>query len=210
MLRWGRVEVTGGFLLLVAWLNYWDTQGLVAPALCAASVHELGHWVAIRLLGGRVERLRLCAVGAEMKLAGSLSYVRELFCALAGPASSLLLAWGAARLGGERAFVFAGMSLVLGCFNLLPLSVLDGGKGLLCVTQLLLGPDRAQRMQRVIDRTCAALVLAAGTVIYGAGGNVTLLVIALWLCCTSGKGLLESCRKKGLSRDVPTGKMVHV
>ena len=210
MLRWGKVEVTGGFLLLLAWLNYRDTQGLVLPAMCAAAVHELGHWVAIRLLGGRVERLRLCAVGAEMKLGSSLSYVRELLCAIAGPASSLLLAWAAARFGGEGAFVFAGMSLVLGCFNLLPLSVLDGGKSLLCVTRLLLGPDRAQRIQQVIDRASAAVVLLAGTVICGVGGNVTLLVIALWLCSTFGKGLLERCRKKGLSRDVSTGKMVHV
>ena len=202
MLRWGRVEVTGGFLLLLAWLNYRDTQGLVMPALCAAAAHEVGHWAAIWVLGGCVERLRLCAAGAEMRLGSSMSYGRELLCALAGPAASLLLAWVAARLGGERAFLFAGMSLVLGCFNLLPLSVLDGGKCLLCVTQPLLGPDRAQRLQRVIDRVFAALVLAVGTVIFGAGGNVTLLVIALWLCCVQGKGLLESCRKKGLSRAV--------
>lgn len=183
MLRWGRVEVTGGFLLLLAWLNYRDTQGLLMPALCAAGVHELGHWAAIRLLGGRVERLRLCAAGAEMRLESSMSYGRELLCVLAGPAVSLLLAWVAARQGGERAFVFAGMSLVLGCFNLLPLSVLDGGRCLLCLTQLLLGPDRAQRLQQVVDWGAVALILAAGTMILGVGGNVTLLVIALWLCC---------------------------
>ncbi|MBO5340407.1 MAG: site-2 protease family protein [Oscillospiraceae bacterium] len=202
MLRWGRVEVTGGFLLLLAWLNYRDTQGLLLPALGAACIHELGHWAAIRLLGGCVDGLRLCAAGAEMRLSGSMSYCRELLCALAGPAVNLLLALAAARLGGERGFVFAGMNLALGCFNLLPLSVLDGGRCLVCVAEPLLGPDRMQQVQRIVDRAAAALVLVGGIVILGAGGNVTLLVIALWLCCVQGKGLLESCRKKGLSRGV--------
>lgn len=202
MLRWGRVEVTGGFLLLMAWLNYSDTQGLLLPALYAAAAHELGHWVAIGLLGGRVDRLRLCAAGAEMRLEGSMSYGRELVCALAGPAVNLLLALAAARLGGERALVFAGMNLALGCFNLLPLSVLDGGRCLLCMGQPRLGPDRMQRLLQTVDRAAAVLVLGGGVLIFGGGGSVTLLVVALWLCCVRGKDLLESCRKKGLSRDV--------
>ena len=32
-MRLGRVEVTGGFLLLTAWLNYLDRQGVVPLAV---------------------------------------------------------------------------------------------------------------------------------------------------------------------------------
>ena len=46
----GRVEATGGFLLLVAWLNYLDRSLLVPLALCACAVHELGHCAALHLL----------------------------------------------------------------------------------------------------------------------------------------------------------------
>ena len=36
-MRLGRVEVTGGFLLLTAWLNYLDRQGVVPLALLACA-----------------------------------------------------------------------------------------------------------------------------------------------------------------------------
>ena len=37
-LRPGRVEVTGGFLLLAAWLNYLDRQGIVPLALLSCAL----------------------------------------------------------------------------------------------------------------------------------------------------------------------------
>ena len=46
MIRLGRVEATGGFLLLVAWLNYIDPSCLVPMAMLACAVHELGHYAA--------------------------------------------------------------------------------------------------------------------------------------------------------------------
>ena len=180
-MRWGRVEVTGGFLLVMAWLNYTDNQGLLPAALCAAAAHELGHWAAIRLLGGRVRRLRLSAVGAEMVLERSLSYGRECFCALAGPAVNVLLAVSFARGAGERALIFAGLNLVLALFNLLPLPVLDGGRALLCAVCLLTDPGRAQRLCRGVE--CAALTLLCllgGASLYR-GGGITLPLCTLWL-----------------------------
>ena len=121
MLRWRWVEVSGGFLLVLAMLYYWDGQGILIWALAACGVHELGHWAAIRLLGGRVTLLRLTCVGAEMRLSARypLSWGRQLLAALAGPAVSLLTAWAAARMAGgrEALFLFAGLNLALGLFN---------------------------------------------------------------------------------------------
>ena len=68
-MRLGRVEVTGGFLLLAAWLNYLDRSLLVPAALTACALHELGHILVIRLLGGNIKGVRLTAVGAELVLA---------------------------------------------------------------------------------------------------------------------------------------------
>ena len=50
-MRLGRVEVSAGCLLLLAWLNYWDTQGVVPLALAACLLHELAHYGALRLAG---------------------------------------------------------------------------------------------------------------------------------------------------------------
>ena len=76
-MRWGRVEATAGFFLLVAWMNYWDSQCLVPAALLACALHELGHYGVIRLLGRDVKLVRLTAIGAEMAVDRPLDYWRE-------------------------------------------------------------------------------------------------------------------------------------
>ena len=119
----GRVEVTGGFLLLAAWLNYLDRQGIVHLALLYCALHELGHLLVLRLLGVRVRRLSITAVGAEMEIDRSLSYGGEILAALAGPLVNLALALTFCRF--SRGWVFAGLNLALCCFNLLPVGRLD-------------------------------------------------------------------------------------
>ncbi len=180
-MRWGKVEVTGGFLLVMAWLNYVDTQGLLPRALCAAAAHELGHWAVIRLLGGQVRCLRLSTVGAGMVLERSLSYGRECFCALAGPAVNLLLAVCFSRGTGEWALVFAGLNLALALFNLLPLPALDGGRALLCAACLLTDPGVAQGVCLWVERAGLTLLCLLGGACLCWGGGVTLPLCALWL-----------------------------
>ena len=54
-----RCQITGGFCLVILWfaaVNGWKVLALV---LAAAAIHETGHYLALRLLGGRVKMLRL-------------------------------------------------------------------------------------------------------------------------------------------------------
>ena len=173
MLRWRWVEVSGGFLLVLAMLYYWDGQGILIWALAACGVHELGHWAAIRLLGGRVTLLRLTCVGAEMRLSARypLSWGRQLLAALAGPAVSLLTAWAAARMAGgrEALFLFAGLNLALGLFNLLPAALMHS-EGL------------AGRMVRFSTMAGSLFLAACSAVLFVRGTfNLTLILAALWL-----------------------------
>lgn len=175
----GRVEATGGFLLLVAWLNYLDRSLLVPLALCACAVHELGHIFVIWLLGGSIKGIRLTAIGAELVLARPLGYWQEGLCALAGPGTNLLLALACCNVQGG--FIFAGLNLALAVFNLLPVGRLDGGRALHCTLALLAGPDAADRVGRWLDCLCTAGALAAGLLLAVLGGNFTLLLVAFWL-----------------------------
>lgn len=186
-MRWGNVEVTGGFLLVMAWLYYTDTQGLIPVLLCAATAHELGHWVAIRLFGGRVRHLRLSAVGAEMALEHSLSYGRECFCALSGPAVNLLLAVCFARGTGDVALVFTGLNLALALFNLLPLPALDGGRALMCMACLLTDPGMAQGICRWAEWVALTILCLLGGACLCWGGGITLPLCTLWLLWGRGR-----------------------
>lgn len=175
----GRVEATGDFLLLVAWLNYLDRSLLVPLALCACAVHELGHIFVIRLLGGSIKGIRLTAIGAELMLARPLGYWQEGLCALAGPGANLLLALVCCNFRGG--LTFAGLNLALAVFNLLPVGRLDGGRAVHCTLALLAGPDAADRVGRWLDCLCTAGALAAGLLLAALGGNFTLLLVAFWL-----------------------------
>ncbi len=178
-MRFGRVEVTGGFFLLVAWLNYLDHQLIIPMALAACALHELGHYLAIRTLGGDIQLIRLTAVGAEMVVKCTLGYWQEGLSALAGPGVNLILAlifcnfrWGT---------TFAGLNLILACFNLIPIGRLDGGRALHCILALLVGSDWSFQVSRWLDVVCTALLFGCGLLFVGAGGNLTLLLVSIWL-----------------------------
>ena len=81
--------------------------------LSAAAVHELGHYIALLLMGKPPTGLTLHGMGASMDVPG-LGYIQAAFAYAAGPMFSLLLA-----LYGRLFPVTGTLSLCLGLFNLL-------------------------------------------------------------------------------------------
>ena len=184
-----RVQVTGGFVLLTVWFvlaNGWEP---LVTVLGAAALHELGHWWAIRALGGRVRYLRLSCAGAELRLSAArpLPPGKMLLAALAGPGMNLLLAMGSAGLArhgaGERLYLFAGLNLGLTLFNLLPAGWLDGGRALENLLALLGREELGRRSAEICSIIVALLLLGAGCfLLWESGGqNFTLLIAGLWM-----------------------------
>ena len=202
MLRWGRVEVSGGALLLGALLFYWDDQGLLLLSLLACAVHELGHYLAILALGGRVSALRITCVGADMCLSGrnAMGWPGQVLAALAGPLANLALGLAAVRVWGERGWCFAGINLALGAFNLLPAGCLDGGRALGWLLSPLLGEEGAVRFRAVLACALAAGLLAGTLLLAGRGRfNLTLPLLGAWLLAgsLSGKKDLQFRARRG-------------
>ena len=188
----GRVEATGDFLLLMAWLNYLDRTLIVPLALTACVAHELGHVIAIYLLGGAIKEMHLTVVGAELVLERPLGYWQEGLAALAGPGGNLLLALMFCNV--SRGLTFAGLNLVLALFNLMPVGRLDGGRALYCTLALLAGSSWADRVGGWLDSLCTVGALAAGLLLAVVWRNPTLLVVALWLIVVSWKGNMTRSR----------------
>lgn len=177
-----KVKIEPGFAAFVL-LIYALSGELVWPLLLAAALHELAHLVTMWALGCRAKALTLRFADAKID-AASMSYPAEIACALAGPAANLLCCW-AFRM---RAPVFAAVSLLLGCYNLLPVQPLDGGRALCAALSLALPADAAQRISAAVSvGLCAALVLAAGYAAAFCGAGVWPLLAALTLALRLGR-----------------------
>lgn len=187
MLRLGLMEISSGFLLLMALLFYFDQNGVIWLALLACFLHECGHWAIIHLCGGKVCRIHVRAVGAEMVLdpAHCLSYRREWLCTIAGPATNLLLAAAGAWAGAS---LWAGLNFILGCFHLLPVLPLDGGRCCYLLGCMVTEEERARRLMQIVSLILSVLFTIVGAYLFfSTGGNPTLLIVGGWIFSAFGK-----------------------
>ena len=141
-----RIRITpGAFLLLCAMLF---TGDMLFPAtLLAAAWHECGHLLAARALGVRLRLLELDIPGARLFPAGALpSYAAQGCLAVAGPASSFLLAALVYPLNGSFFSALFAATLSLGFFNLLPVDGFDGGHMLEALLKPFLGERTGRRV----------------------------------------------------------------
>lgn len=186
MLVCGKLEFSGGFLLAAALLFYLDTEYLLLWAFLAGSLHELAHYTAVRLSGGRLLRLRVSLTGGTMELDQRypLTYGGELAAILAGPAANLALALICARLGRfwEVLFLSSGINLALGVFNLLPICPLDGGRALFLILNGFLSPETARKLLWSSSLLLLSGLLSVGLFLFWHGeASITLPGMAIWL-----------------------------
>ncbi len=131
-------------LLPVKWL---------VSLLLAMSFHEFCHLMAIYATARHWGKAHFGLHGARIPIP-EMGRGAELFCALAGPAGSLLL--------GLTCPFFPRLALCgigQACYNLLPLYPLDGGRALRCAFFLLLPPDRAYMAEKAVAILCKSALL---------------------------------------------------
>ena len=181
---------------------------LLAPPVCLAAVllaalcHEAGHYMALRLCGGRLAGVSVSAFGAQMHIRDRyrLSYGREALCVLTGPLVNGTLSWLLSLAGAwrEELYIFAGAQLILGVFNLLPLSALDGGRllwiGIACLTDPFLA-DKVCRMVTLILLLAMAALGLGLWVRYRTG--FLLVGVAGLFCCTAREFMLANRADRG-------------
>lgn len=182
-----RVRVSPSVLLLLAVFIWFSPSVCLAAVLLAAASHELGHYVALRLCGGELAEISVSAFGARMLIRNGerLSYGREALCILAGPLTNGTMSWLLSMAGRwrEELYVFAGVQLVLGLFNLLPLEALDGGRLLWIAVACLTDPFAADKVCWAVTVTVLAALTALGVCLWLRHGSFFLLVSTVGLFC---------------------------
>lgn len=162
-----RITLRPGVLPALCALGYLAPKQ-VPVLVCSAAAHELGHLLAMGLLGIPIHKVEIGLRGAVIRATLPDGLPMGLI-AVAGPAVNGLLA--ALSIGRWPAFCLC--NLVLLGYNLLPVWPLDGGR----LAQLVLSPLPGQTGEIL----CRALHL--GTIILVA-------VCGLWLSCIKHMGLL--------------------
>ena len=122
-------------------------------AVLAALFHEISHFAAIYLTGGRLIGISIGVVGAKMEIM-HMSRGREALCALAGPVGSLLLA-----LGFSFFPEMALCALVQGLYNLIPVYPLDGGRVVRNLLQILVKKGKQSSVMTGIEATSMLIMV---------------------------------------------------
>jgi stage IV sporulation protein FB len=160
--RTGSISVSPYFVALLALCAAASDLRRVALGLGFAALHEMGHWAALRAFGRRPRRVCLTVAGLRMEMPAEsqLSYGQETVVAATGPAVSLLLALFFALLQHFFGAVWLlenglWLNLGFGCFNLLPVCQLDGGR----VLYALLCRRCSERLARRAVLACSLALL---------------------------------------------------
>ena len=139
-------------------------------ALCiAATVHELGHLLALQILDVRISGVTFAMTGPVLRCDAPPAASGQILAALSGPAAGILLY----LLIRDRWQLLGEISLFLSLLNLLPVPPLDGGRAL----RVIVGENACRMLSTLI---CGALLLC-GLLAAAAGYGVTLAVFGAWL-----------------------------
>lgn len=102
-----------------------DNVGVALSTFCACIIHEIGHIMASVICNVKIERIIFNFGGIKMLSEGKITgFSKDIFILLCGPAMNFLAAFFYFYMGLYTPF---SVNLILGAFNLLPFSALDGG-----------------------------------------------------------------------------------
>lgn len=167
------IEIGFWFIAVIALMLtlFPETKAFYFFVFCI--IHECGHLFAMLLTGRKVSSLQFGCFGIKICTVNEfLPALKEAFIAAGGPimnvfAAAFLFISGQQSLGE--------INLTLAFFNLLPVSILDGG-------HILSALFPENRTIKVLSLTVCIFMLFAGTIIaFYSKKNFTLLIVSLYL-----------------------------
>ncbi len=167
------VEISFWFIAVITLLLVILPESNAAICFLFCVLHELGHLTAMILFGKEAEKISLGYFGIKIVTAKRfLSPCKEALIAFAGPLANLIIF---AFLFTANRKDYAFISLGLALFNLLPISMLDGGH---IISAFF--PDG--KTGKSISIACAVFSALAGiAVAVYSKENFTILIVSIYL-----------------------------
>ena len=176
-MRWliPKISVSNWVLPIFVLMVFVVPLNVFTALFVSALFHEISHLIALRMCNVRVYSVVVHPLGAEIVTEG-MPYSKELICAFAGPIGSLML-----TTFREFLPLVAVVAFFQGLFNLLPLAEFDGGRVLYSVLNLLLPPNRAEKLFLMIQKTIWITLLILSIFVFVKYLNLRKMIMLLWV-----------------------------
>ena len=145
-------------LILFLSLLVYKNNSYVLPYIAACLLHELGHITMLHCIKHCINSISLSPSGMTITTA-NLSYGQTVLSSLAGPLMNFL-----GVLYAPLSPTFAFYNLILGLYNLLPLSFLDGGAVLHSMLSICLPLSKADSIAKIVSLITSILIFIIGVI----------------------------------------------
>ncbi len=134
-----------GFFMTIALFCLLDAPELALSAVCACVIHEGGHIFASSLCDMSIKKIIFWAGGVKIQTEEKITAIsKDIYILLSGPVFNFIAALFYFFAGCYSPF---SVNLILGLFNLLPFSNLDGGTILRKILEHFeINPDRPMKI----------------------------------------------------------------
>lgn len=167
-----KIKISFAFLAVVTLMFIFDSGYNALLSVTAMVLHEAAHILMLLLCGGRVAGITLSLCELNIAAEDDLLNARQkLLVALSGPFTNIFLGVGLFQLC--RAFALT--NLIIGFFQLLPISTLDGDNAL---SALSVSPGKRKLVSLLLAFLFALLGFA---VLLQTKYNFSILAISLYL-----------------------------
>lgn len=174
------------FAAVISLMLATDKTGFALPTLLAVTMHEAGHLFAMWLLDNAPKSIRLIPASVQITRSVSGKYKNDILIALAGPAVNfvlfLTLYINYINSKSESVLYYSLINLIVGAFNMLPVTGLDGGTVLFSLIAKKWDINRALLTLRIVTLFlgAAVLFLAVSLTIRGQI-NLSVYIVAIYL-----------------------------
>ncbi len=174
------------FAAVITAMIAFDRTGYILPLLFAVIMHEFGHLCAMWIFECAPKRIRLVPAAVEITSKINFSGKNEIIIAACGPAVNLILfftLWfNYLAFNKEMSLICGMINLLIGIFNLLPVTGLDGGTILYNILCRKTEEGRARLIMRIINLSvAAALLIIAVCLCFKGQFNLSFFIIGLYL-----------------------------